>query len=194
MKIHSTFRNALVGFVGAIAIGATMIMPALAVGPTVDSVTQVITGGTMTASVANASMTSVQYSNTAVSSTGTLVLSVSDPRGTSVGWKVSIQSSDFVWGGTGNANAKNIPGTGFAITTVNTPLVAAGQAVDPVGGPLALSSAAAPLDQARTTITANAGFGSGNYTQSLPVSLVIPALSQTGTYTATLTVLTFLAP
>jgi hypothetical protein len=186
-----TFRQAVAGFIGAIAISATMIMPAVAA----DSVTQVITSaGSLTASVANASMTSIQYSNTAGSTSGTLVLSVSDPRGTSVGWSVSIQSSDFMWGGGVNANAHNIPASGFAITTVNTPVMTAGQAVDATGGPRALSAAAATLDQARTPIAANLGFGSGNYTQSLPVSLVIPALSQTGTYTATLTVLTAAAP
>lgn len=191
MKFQSTLRQALAGFVGAIAVSATMIMPAVAA----DSVTQVITGaGSLTASVANATMSSVAYSNTVGSSTGTLVLSVSDPRGTSVGWSVSIASSDFVWGGTNNLNAHNIPASGFAITAVNTPVMTAGQAVDPVGGPRALSAAITTLDQARTPIAASAGFGSGNYTQSLPVSLVIPAMSQTGTYTATLTVLTAAAP
>ena len=86
-----------------------------------------------------------------------------------------------------NPSAQNIPASGFAITSVNTPTVVAGQAIG-VGGPLAVGAAAASLDVARTPIRANEGFGSGSYAQTLPVSLAIPALSQAGTYTATLTV------
>jgi WxL domain surface cell wall-binding len=186
-------RRTVLGFLGALALGSSLVTPAFAA----TTVTQQITsGGALAASVADATMQSVTYSNTVATTTGTLVLSVSDPRGTSVGWNVTIQSTDFVRTGAllANVSAHDIPASGFLITSVGTPAMTAGQAVDPVGGPRALSSAVASLDQARKTISADAGFGSGNYTQSIPVSLVIPALSQTGTYTATLTVQISSAP
>src|SRR5690242_4146700 len=107
-------RRAVLGLVGALAVGASLVTPAFAA----TTLTQEITsGGQLSASVANATMQPVAYSNTAGLTTGSLVLSVSDPRGTSVGWSVTVQSSDFVWGGTGNANAHNIPATGFSITS-----------------------------------------------------------------------------
>lgn len=191
MKGQSKLARGILGFVGALAISGSLVLPAVAAS---SSVTQEITGGgNLTASVADATMQPVQYSNTQGLTTGELVLSVNDPRGTSVGWSVTIQSGSFVWGGSGNANAHNIPATGFSITSVGTPVMTAGQAVG-VGGPRAESGAIASLDQARTPISADAGYGSGAYTQHIPVSLVIPAMSQTGTYTATLTVLTAAAP
>jgi hypothetical protein len=190
MKFPSRFHRAVLGFVGALAVSSSLVLPTLAA----TTVTQQITSaGSLTAAVADASMQSVAYSNTAGSTTGSLLLSVSDPRGTSEGWNVTVQSTDFVWGGSGNANAHDIPATGFAITSVGSPVMTAGQVVG-TGGPRAESGAVASLDQARMTISADAGYGSGNYTQTLPVSLVIPAMSQAGTYTATLTVQTASAP
>jgi hypothetical protein len=184
MSTLSKLHRAVLGGIGAMLVAISLVTPGLAA----DTVTQVITGnGALSASVANASMGSIAYSNAAGSTTGTLTLTVDDPRGTSAGWNVTIQSGDFIYGGAANASAQDLPASGFAITTVNTPTVIAGQAVG-VGGPLAVGAAAASLDVARTPIRANAGYGSGSYSQTLPVSLAIPALSQAGTYTATLTV------
>lgn len=184
MDTFKHLRRAVVSIVGAAIVSSTLIAPVLGA----DSVTQVITGGgALSTSVADASMGGIAYSNSAGSTSGSLTLSVNDPRGTSAGWNVTLQSGDFIYGGAPNANAQNIPAGGFAITAVNTPTMTAGQAVG-VGGPLAVASGAASLDAARTTIRANAGFGSGAYSQTLPVSLAIPAMSQAGTYTATLTV------
>jgi hypothetical protein len=50
------------------------------------------------------------------------------------------------------------------------------------------------LNTERTTIGVDAGYGSGIYSQDLDVSLDIPAMSQAGTYTATLVVATSVAP
>ena len=182
MNVRTSIKRTVLGLVGAAAITASIAAPAFAA-----DVTQVINGnGNLSASVADAAMTPILYSNTSGSTTGTLSLAVSDPRGTAAGWNVTLASTDFVYGGTSTIG-QDLPNTGFAITSVGAPGFVSGQPIN-VDGPLAVSAGAASLDQARKTIQANDGSGSGSYTQSLPVSLAIPAYSQAGTYTAVLTV------
>jgi hypothetical protein len=177
----------MLGLLGACAIGVAFILPAAAQSSTsTSSVTQEIRGGGLNASITAASMTPVNYSNDPNESTGVLNLSVSDATGSSAGWNVAVSSSDFVYQGTSPTGA-DIPSTDFSITTPHDPTLVAGQAIDATGGPYAVDGGS--LDTARTTIAANAGFGSGNYAQALDVHLDIPARSQTGSYVATLTVL-----
>lgn len=187
MDMRRTVRQGLLGLLGVAMLGIATVAPAAAADP---KVTQVINGGgAFSASIGDASLTSVTYSNSAQSGTGTLSLSVSDPRGTSAGWNVTIKSTDFQYTGGGSQNPSPIPATGFSITSLGAPVQTAGQAVDATGGPYLSGSAPETLDQTRKVVAADIGFGSGNYTQSLGVSLAIPAMSQTGTYQATLTVL-----
>ena len=178
-------KPAILTAIGALVIGATIAAPAFAT--TNDSVTQVITGGSLTASITAATLTSVTYSNVLQTNSGSLTLNVSDARGTSQGWNVTVSSSDFVYQvGGPSANPTDIPATGFSILTPGAPSMVAGQAVDGSNGPVAGTGGA--LSSARQVISSAADYGSGDYTQQLPVSLAIPALSQTGTYVATLTV------
>jgi len=196
MKFSIPVRRTILSFAGAIAISSAFIAPAFAA----DSVTQQITGGgALSAVVSDATMASVTYSNTAGSTIGALTLTVNDPRGTSLGWNVTIASSDFVYGGSSTLGI-DIPKVGFVIGTPAEPVLTVGQAVDfdvdlqvnLLGGPN--PGVGGSLNTPRETISAEDGFGSGIYTQNLPVTLVIPAYSQTGTYVATLTVLITSAP
>lgn len=182
-------KRTVLGAAGAVALTAAIAMPSFAQ----DTVTQEITGnaGDLSAVVADATMSPVAYNNEAQGSTGNLVLSVDDGRGTSEGWHVTISSSDFVYGGASTLGIA-IPATGFVITTPGTPVLVLGQPVDGTGGPNA--GIGGSLNAARETISAEVGFGSGTYTQQLPVTLAIPAFSQTGTYVADLTVLISSAP
>jgi hypothetical protein len=175
------------GFLGLCM--ATLLAPVMAHTTLADDkVTQDIgTGGELEAYVADVSLGAVFYSNDQQSSSGTLVLNVDDPRGSSEGWNVTIASSDFVYGGT-STTGKDIPVTGFAFTANGTVSKTAGQDIDQTGGPSTGTISGASLETAQMVISANEGFGSGTYTESLPVALVIPPLSQVGTYTATLTV------
>lgn len=190
MNDQSRFRRGMRGMfslLGACAIGAALILPVSAQSSN-SSVTQEIRGGGLYASIAAASMTPVNYSNLANESTGVLNLSVSDATGSSAGWNVAVSSSDFVYQGS-SPSGVNIPNTDFSITTAENPVLVAGQPIDATGGPYAGAVAGTSLDNARKTIAANAGFGSGDYSQALDVHLDIPARSQTGSYIATLTVL-----
>ena len=182
MNITAAAKRSILGLVGAAAITASIVAPAFAA----DQVTQVINGnGSLTAFVSDASLSAVTYSNAATSSSGSLTLSADDPRGTSVGWNVTIASSDFDYAGASSIGL-DLPSTGFVIGTPATPSMTAGQAVNAIG-PLAVAGGS--LNTPRKTISAGVGSGSGSYTQALPVSLAIPAYSQAGTYTAVLTVL-----
>jgi len=150
-----------------------------------DVVTQAVTSGARSASVANLALASVPYSHSSQTSTGTMTLTADDSSGTNLGWNVTILSSSFAYSGGNGGSA--IPATNFALTSAATPVKSAGQNVDPVNGPkVPVVSPVGTLDAARKTIQAAALSGRGTYTQALGVSLDIPATTVAGTYTATL--------
>ncbi|MBI5949961.1 MAG: WxL domain-containing protein [Chloroflexi bacterium] len=158
-----------------------------------DTVTQTLSAGTRTASVANLTLTAATYSHTQQSSTGTLTLTADDSTGSGAGWNVTIQSSAFVY--SGSYSGTDIPAANFALTDAAAPAATAGQAVDATNGPkVPATSPVGTLDSARKTVQANAAYGQGTYTQALGVSLTIPAQSRVGTYTGTLTTTISAAP
>lgn len=181
-------RRAL-GLIGAVALSLTMAVPAFAA----DTVTQAVTAGTRTTSVANLTLAAVAYSHSAQTSTGSMTLTADDASGSGAGWNVTILSSAFVY--TGTNSGTNIPAANFSLTSAAAPTATAGQAVDATGGPkVPTVSPVGTLDSARKTVQANASFGQGTYTQALGVSLSIPAQSRAGTYTGTLTTTIAAAP
>lgn len=158
-----------------------------------DSVTQSVTGGTRTASVADLTLTSVAYSHSQQSQTGTMTLTADDSTGSGLGWNVTIQTSNFVYSGSNSGTA--IPAANFALTSAAAPAMTAGEAVHATGGPkVPATSPLGTLDTARKTVQADATYGEGTYTQALGVSLTIPAQSRAGTYTGTLTTTISAAP
>jgi hypothetical protein len=173
-------------FMAGLGIASLMTLSLAAPAFAADTVTVGITGGTRTASYANLAIPAVGYS-LAEQTTGphAMTLSASDLTGTADGWNVTVVSSAFVYSGD-NAGA-NIPAANFSFATPGTPVAADldSQAVDATGGPKAGVGGA--LDLTKKVITANAGFGQGNYTQPVNASLTIPAKSRAGTYTGTLT-------
>jgi WxL domain surface cell wall-binding len=158
-----------------------------------DQVTQVVTAGARTASVANLTLGSVATSHSAQTSTGTMTLTADDSTGSNLGWNVTILSSAFVYSGSNSGS--DIPASNFSLTSAAAPTRTAGQAVDATGGPrVPVISPVGTLDSARKTLQALVLFGNGTYTQALGVSLTIPADSAAGTYTGTLTTTIAAAP
>lgn len=156
-----------------------------------DTITQTITAGSRTASVADLTLTSVAYSHSAQTNTGTMVVTADDSTGSNLGWNVTILSSAFVHSGGGTS----IPAANFSLTSAAAPTRNAGQAIDATGGPkVPVVSPVGTLDSARKTVQAVVLFGNGNYSQNLGVSLSIPAQSAAGTYTGTLTTSITAAP
>lgn len=178
-------------------VGAlTLAMPAAAT----NTVTQAVTGGTRTASIADVTLTAKNYSHADQTSTGSMTLTADDSTGTGDGWNVTVQSSAFVYSGT--EGGTDIPASNFSLTSSAAPVYVAGQAIDTTGTDLAptgpqlgtLAGVSGTLDTARKTIRAGVGYGQGNYTQALSVSLTIPGQSKAGTYTGTMTVTISAAP
>ena len=159
----------------------------------VNEVTQVITAGTRSASIADLALASVAYSHSAQTSTGTLTLTADDSTGSNLGWNVTVQASAFAY--TGGNGGTDIPAASFSLTSASAATRTAGQAVSGIGGPsVPLISPVGTLDSARKVLQAQPTFGNGTYTQQLGVSLSIPAQSAAGTYTGTLTTTISAAP
>jgi len=158
-----------------------------------NSVTQTVTAGTRTASVANLALADVAYSHSAQTATGSMTLTANDSTGSGAGWNVTIQSSAFVY--SGSYSGTNIPAANFSLTSADTPVMTAGQAVNAtVGNGPEASVTSGTLETSRKTVLAGIGYGLGTYTQALGVSLSIPAQSRAGTYTGTLTTTMSAAP
>ena len=92
-----SFRPRLLGssalLAAAIALGAAM--PALA---DTSTVTQAVSAGILSASVANATMSSVALSHANQPAGGTLNLSADDSTGSALGWNVTVLgSAPFVY-------------------------------------------------------------------------------------------------
>lgn len=181
MIIRRTRSRAL-SLIAAVVAALVVVLPVAAA----DQVTQVITAGARSASVANLALGGLSYSHSAQASTGTMTLTADDSTGSNLGWNVTILSSAFVY--TGINGGTDIPAANFSITSAAAPTRSAGQAVDATGGPrVPVISPVGTLDSARKTLQALVTFGNGTYTQALGVSLSIPADSAAGTYTGTLT-------
>jgi len=190
MKLIRTRRRGM-----SIALAATATLALVLPVAAADTVTQAVTAGTRSASVANLKLGAVAYSHSAQDSSGSMTLTADDSTGSNLGWNVTILSSAFVYSG-GNSGS-NIPAANFSLTSAAGPVRTAGQAVDAlgVGGPkVPVISPVGTLDTARKTVQAMLTFGNGTYTQALGVSLSIPAQSAAGTYTGTLTTSITAAP
>ena len=180
----------------ALALGTSALLVGSIAGPAsaADSVTQVVTAGVLTASVADLVLTSTTYSHSVNPITGAMTLTADDSTGSDAGWNVTVQAtSDFVY--VGPNLGTDIPAAKFSLTAAAVPVKTAGQAADVTGGPkVPAASPVGTLDAARKTVQAELLFGKGTYTQVLDVRLDIPANSAPGTYTGTLTTTISAAP
>ena len=173
----------------ALAFGAGALVFGTLAGPAfAGTVTQQITGGGLSASVADLALTSSGYNNAAHDVSGTMVVTADDSRGTGAGWSVTVEGSEFTYSGA--AGGTDIPAANFALTSAEQPTWVAGQLVSltAANGPqippeIVYGSLETPIK----TIRATAAYGAGTYRQNLGVTLTIPAQSHVGTYTGTLT-------
>lgn len=163
----------------------TTLMATAAIAATSDStVTQSVSAGSLSATLADLGLTAIEYSHTDTINAGNVGLTVDDSSGTGDGWDVTVQSSDFIY--SGDNTGTDIAASNFALTSAATPVLVAGQAIDATGGPRAVTQTGT-LDAARTVIEADPDFGQGEYTQDLGVELTVPGQSRAGSYTGTVT-------
>ncbi|MBI3930093.1 MAG: WxL domain-containing protein [Armatimonadetes bacterium] len=118
------------------------------------------------------------------SGSSTPTFTIIDATGSGNGWNLTVQSSDFSDG------LNVIPAANFSYTASGGILTAVfGQTVDGAGGPRE-TGLSGPLNLTLKAVTTSVGFGRGNYTWSpgaSSFSLLVPAETFAGTYTATMT-------
>ena len=185
-------RTLLIRRRAALAVCTAGLLASALAGPAfaADTVTQTVTaGGGLSASVANLNLPSASYQNAPQNVTGTMTLTADDSRGSSAGWSVSIEASDFVYSGANGGT--DIPAANFALTSAQQPTALAGQPVslvDSTGPQIPIEGIVfGSLESPVKTLRATAAYGNGTYSQSLGVTLTIPGQSKVGTYTGALT-------
>lgn len=180
----------ILAIAGAVTLAAAMSAPAANAdggngngnGNSNADVETRISGGSITSSIDNLDMGSVDYSFDTQTNSGVLDVGVSDTRGLDAGWNITVQSTAFAY--TGNSQfGSAIPAANFALGTPGAPQRVSGK---PTAGLTAGSGGS--LDVPRTVLTAAANKGQGVYDQELPATLTIPGYSSAGKYEATVTV------
>ena len=170
----------LLGLAGALALSVATAIPALA-----GTVTQVINCGStnsLSARIADLSLSAMNVSTAAQESPGTLTLTATETGCGGQGWNVTIQAATWTRQGGG----ATIPASALSLTQVANPAPVSGQGVDTIGGPK-LVNELGTLDHSRKVLQANQGYGLGSYTQVLGVKLTIPAVIPSGAYQTVVT-------
>lgn len=170
--------------------GLGLVMSVLvvaSVGAQSTEIVQSITGGGQpTITVNTVSLAPASYSAEQQNSPGQLGFTINAENGTAPGWSVSVQAGDLVY--SGENGGTNIPATNLAVSTANAPGYVSGGPIDPGNGPFApAGGATGSLDQPRTVLVSNAGYGDGTYTQNLDLTLTIPGGASPGNYSGTIT-------
>jgi hypothetical protein len=146
-------------------------------------VTQEITAGTVLKAelLPTSTLTAMPFSQTAQTSKGTLNVKIEDSRGTNGGWNVTLQAGEFSPGS--GLTAPAISSKGFVFVNGGGVTASAGKTDN-----IQTGGQNAPLDTAKRVVYAPQGFGTGIFTQSLNVSLDIPAGQLVGEYQSDITV------
>jgi hypothetical protein len=182
----STFKRLI-----PLALGLSLSLAALSAVPAAHAQNGVTFGitsdGSLSASLANISLTPLAFAYTEQAQTGDMTLSAIDTTGLGNGWNVTIRSSNLTYTGQ-SASAADVPllAENLLIGTPVAPTLVVGMPVSAEFGPKLV--AGGTLDTARKVIQSTVGHGLGEYTQGLPLNLTVPAYTRTGSYSGTLTV------
>jgi hypothetical protein len=188
-----------------IVVASSLVVGSLLVAPAAfaadNTVTQAVTGGTLTASASDVTLASVTTAHTDQNSTGSLTVTADDSSGTGAGWNVTEQVTDLAYSGSNGGT--DIPAANFSVTSVGAATMTAGQAIDSTGtdaaptGPQSANVAtgvSGTLDTPVKVFVAGAAFGQGTYTLPVDLNLTVPANSRVGSYSGTLTTTITSAP
>lgn len=150
-----------------------------AIPNTATNVNYTLNAGTLSISTpSSASLSSVTLSSSVVNGTGSLgTITVTDQRGTLVGWSLTATSTNFVSGG------NSILVTNFNIVPGSVTLVQ-GPANDATAGS---SHTFTSTSDATTLMSATSTHGSGIFSVTPSLTLSVPVGSYAGSYTATIT-------
>jgi|GEM_PF-2098899 len=120
-------------------------------------------------------------------SNGVLVLNVTDSRGTSAGWNVTLNSTDF--NQKTGTNGQPIRASGFKLKDGGSLTAIKGSADGIQSG-----QSGATFESAKSVLRSPNGKGTGIYKKELNVELAIPGGQAVGTYQADVTVNIAAAP
>jgi hypothetical protein len=174
-------------WVGAIAgLILSVLIVASAGAQTAEIVQSITGGGQPTVTIDAVSLTAASYSTDEQYSPGQLGYTINAESGTAPGWSVSVQAGDLIY--SGEHGGANIPAANLSVSAATAPGYVSGDPIDPANGPFApVGGATGPLDQPRTVLVANSGYGDGSYNQNLNLSLAIPGGASPGSYSGTIT-------
>ena len=161
-----------------IVIVTIFIVAVYAMGTAVAAkVSVVVTGGSLTLTPsADSTLTAVVLDGTDQATTGSLAqLTVTDARGTGVGWNLTTSATNFE---EINDAAKTIANTGFEVTAVNLVTVSGNGGVNGSTG---------FIDTPLTLLDSSSPNGMGTYNSTPDLSLQVPAETYVGTYASTVT-------
>lgn len=189
-------RSAVNGVVRIISLGWALLFAALpamtatARESETATITQDVAAGELTYALSGGTMETMtfdlQHAHPRVTN-GSIVLTVTDTRGSFTGWTIAVESTPFVYSGRASG-AHDIPAM-QAVVIPQTPMVLDGQGLDGIDVP-----APARLDTRVPVLTAATGAGSGSYQQEILIQLTVPPQQPAGTYTASFTVSSSAAP
>lgn len=192
-------RIRMLAIVGALALIATQGATALAqpvpsaTGNATVSITSDTTTNFLAVSITNASFLAVPFSFVNQPTTGSLTVTATDTRGSSAGWAVTLNATDF--------RRSDNPAIAFDISNLNLnagtliALFYGGSMGSTVG---IIASSAAPVQETglgtTTIINSPPPAGSGQYELPMNGALNVPGGTLIGTYTSVVTVAIAAAP
>lgn len=181
-----TAKRTLQALFAAVALLGPAAAPALSAPTDAGEATVEITvqsGAALSVTIQDATLTEVVYGFTAGTSTGVIIVNVSDTRGTALGWEVTIKGTDFIKDD--DSVGANIPIENLGLAAAS-PLWIAGNLDH--GSASGTPSVPHTLDSAAPIWGAPVGEGDGEYTAGFPATLSVPAGALVDTYVSTLTV------
>lgn len=185
-------RNRVIAGLGATLFAASTVLGASAAETASEPVAVKVNGltdGTVSVQIAESEQFSdVTYSLTeVVDSTGKLLVTVSDTRGSAEGWDVTLKATDFIKGN--QAVGEDIAVDQFSLTAGATNRTSGVGAI-----PTTTSNVAPVATTPKALWEANANQGDGVFTLVLDGTLQVPAGTLVDTYTSTVTVDVAAAP
>jgi len=170
------------------------VLAVTAVAVYAETATVTVTGGTLSVTPANVTLSAVTLDGTdqlSTSASGSNSWSATDARGTGAGWNLTIDSTDFTDGGT-PVRTINISAADqqFKIQLLDANIAVTAGNTKPTSSATTLTAIPEAPAAGLKFVSAAADTGMGTYAINPNFELAVPAETYvgTGTYTATVTV------
>jgi len=182
-----TLKSKVVGVFAAALVTISAVSGAAAADSASADVTVKVSapsGAVLSASITAGQFSDVEYSITDdKTSTGTLTVLASDPRGVGTGWNVTLKTGDkFTDASDGS---KSFSGNAFKITSQS---ITPAQGASAQGVNVQTPGAGSTANSAQKIIVAQQRSGMGSYTDAIGAEVTVPKGTLAGNYKTTVTV------